>query len=555
MNEVLAQPTIARAFLRSVEDNRDRVAVHEFGTGRALTYGEWLERSAAVAGGLARRGVGRGDRVALLTTNSLDFFVVDMGAVLLGAAPFSLYNTAPVEQLLVNVDNAEPKVLIVEEQFAERARELVAQRPQIELIVLGRDAFEAPGFDAAESARAVEPDDLLTLVYTSGTTGAPKGVQYLHEGLMYAVGAFAARLQPAYRGRNVAYLPMAHIAERQIGYYSALCCGMTITALIDARRLQEALLEVRPTWFFGVPRTYEKIEVAMLEHVTDGALDEAVARVRNGEPWVDDTRLRSLREATGLEQAGWAGISGAPCSREMAERFHAVGIPLSEAWGMSETVIGTGAAPDRIRIGSAGWPYDGTEIRLGDDGEILLRSPSVTPGYLKDPERTAEAFTDDGFIKTGDLARFDEDGYLWVVGRKKDIIINSAGKNMSPVNIEQAIRGTDAVVGQVVCFGDGRPYNVGLIVLDPLQAAALVGEDLPPEELAHHPVVTAHVARVVEEGNARLSRVEQLKRYTIFAGAWTAGGDELTLTGKLKRADVNAKYAELVDDLYLTPAA
>jgi long-subunit acyl-CoA synthetase (AMP-forming) len=334
---------------------------------------------------------------------------------------------------------------------------------------------------------------------------------------------------------------------------------MTITTLIDGRDVQAALLEVRPTWFFGVPRIYEKIEVAMLEHVRDdatrAALDAAVERVRAGEPRVDDPRLAALREATGLEHAGWAGISGAPCSREMAERFHAVGIPLSEAWGMSETVIGTGAAPDRIRIGAAGWPYTGTEIRLAEDGEILLKSPSVTPGYLKDPARTAEAFTPDGFIKTGDLARFDDDGYLWVVGRKKDIIINSAGKNMSPANIEQAIRGTDPVVAQVVVFGDGRPYNVGLIVLDPLAASALAGESLPPRELAHHPTVVAHIARVVEEGNARLSRVEQLKRYVIFEGVWTAGGDELTLTNKLKRADVNAKYAALVDDLYLTPAA
>ena len=349
------------------------------------------------------------------------------------------------------------------------------------------------------SAEAVEPGDLLTLVYTSGTTGAPKGVQYLHSGLMYAVWAFADRLQPVYNGRNVSYLPMAHIAERQIGYYSAFCCGMTITTLIDARQVQAALLEVRPTWFFGVPRIYEKVEVTMLAHVRDDG-DAARRSTPPSSGCATASRGSTTRcwrrcaRPPGSSEAGWAGISGAPCSREMAERFHAVGIPLSEAWGMSETVIGTGASPDRIRIGAAGWPYSGTEIRLADDGEILLRSPSVTPGYLKEPERTREAFTDDGFIKTGDLARFDDDGYLWVVGRKKDIIINSAGKNMSPVNIEQAIRGTDAVIAQVVVFGDGRPYNVGLVVLDPLQAAAVAGENLPPDELAHHPAVVAHVA-------------------------------------------------------------
>src|SRR4051812_8917978 len=222
---------------------------------------------------------------------------------------------------------------------------------------------------------------------------------------------------------------------------------------------------------------------------------------------------------------------------------------------MSETVIGTGSTPDRIRIGAAGWPYSGTELELAEDGEILVRSPSVTPGYLKDAERTREAFTADGFIKTGDLGRLDDDGYLWVVGRKKDIIINSAGKNMSPVNIEQTIRGTDAVIAQVVVFGDGRPYNVGLIVLDPVAAAALAREPGgTPAELARHPAVREHIDRVVAEGNARLSRVEQLKRFAIYEGEWLAGGDELTLTGKLKRADVNAKYAGLVDELYLTAA-
>jgi long-subunit acyl-CoA synthetase (AMP-forming) len=569
--DVLAQPTVAHAFLRSATAHADRPAVSEFGTGRSLTYGGWLSRSSAIAGGLAQLGVRRGDRVALLMTNRLEFHLVDMGAVLLGAAPFSLYNSAPVEQLLQNVDNAEPAVLVAEAQYAGRAREVVALRPQIKLVVLeddlaGLEASCPADFEIEATVAAVEPGDLLTLVYTSGTTGAPKGVQYLHSGLMYAVGAFVKRLQPKLLGRNVSYLPMAHIAERQIGYYSALACGMEITTLIDARRLQEALLEVRPTWFFGVPRIYEKVEVVMLGQVGDAATQAALAagveRVRavqaggSPPPLADEHAelLRPVREATGLEEAVWLGISGAPCSKEMQERYHAVGLPLSEAWGMSETVIGTGSTPDRIRIGAAGWPYDGTEIKLAADGEILLRSPSVTPGYLKDPQRTREAFDADGFIKTGDLARFDEDGYLHVVGRKKDIIINSAGKNMSPVNIEQTVRGTDAVIGQVVCFGDGRSYNVGLIVLDAPATAAFAAANGIPEastaELSRHPLVREHVEAVVAAGNARLSRVEQLKRYEIFEGEWGLGSDELTLTGKLRRSEVNAKYAALVDAIY-----
>jgi len=236
------------------------------------------------------------------------------------------------------------------------------------------------------------------------------------------------------------------------------------------------------------------------------------------------------------------------------ERFHAVGLPIGELWGLSESVIGTGSRSDQIRLGTAGQPYEGTEIRLGDDGEIFIRSPSVTPGYLKDPERTRDAFTDDGWLKTGDLGRFDADGYLSIIGRKKDIIINSAGKNMSPSNIEAAIRGTESLIQNVVCFGDGRPYNVGLIVLDPQAAAEFArSHGLPPApvaELARHPAVLEHMAAVVEAGNARLSRVEQLKRFAIVEGEWMPGGDELTLTSKVKRASVNEKYADQVDALY-----
>jgi long-subunit acyl-CoA synthetase (AMP-forming) len=198
------------------------------------------------------------------------------------------------------------------------------------------------------------------------------------------------------------------------------------------------------------------------------------------------------------------------------ERFHAVGLRLSELWGMSESIIGSSAPPDRIRLGTAGYPFDGFEIRLGEDGEILVRSPSVTPGYFKEPERTREAISEDRWLHTGDLGRFDEDGYLSVVGRKKDIIINSAGKNMSPANVEQTVRGTDPLIGSVVCVGDGRPYNVGLIALDPQGASSFAAE---------HGIGPAPVAGL-------------------------PGGDELTLTNKLKRAQVIEKYADQIDALY-----
>jgi long-subunit acyl-CoA synthetase (AMP-forming) len=236
------------------------------------------------------------------------------------------------------------------------------------------------------------------------------------------------------------------------------------------------------------------------------------------------------------------------------ERFHAVGLRLSELWGMSESIIGSSAAPDRIRLGAAGYPFDGFEIRLGEDSEILVRSPAVTPGYFKDPARTRQTISEDGWLHTGDLGSFDADGYLSVIGRKKDIIINSAGKNMSPANIEQTIRGTDPVIANVVCVGDRRPYNVGLIALDPQGAAAFAQRrgltTSSVAELARDPQVREHVASLVEHGNSRLSRVEQLKRFAIVEGEWLPGGDELTLTNKVKRASVLEKYADQIDTLY-----
>jgi long-subunit acyl-CoA synthetase (AMP-forming) len=581
----LAQPTLAGAFLRTAESNRERVALREFGSEHTLTYGEWLERSRAVAGGLHRLGVRKGDRVALLLSNRIEFHIVDVGAMLLGAASFSLYNTAPIEQLLYYTDNAEPRVVIAEPELADRAREVVALRPHVRLVLLDGahegelslptlEASCPEDFDLDRAAAEVQGEDLLTLVYTSGTTGPPKGVTYVHSGVMFTLRTFHARLPVSPAGRNISYLPMAHIAERLLGHYAGFGYGYTITSLPDPKHLQQALVDVRPTRFFGVPRIYEKVEATMLRVIDDAEPERAIAlrralaagvdRVRAeqaGEPPSealpeDQELLASLAAATGLDQAEWVGVSGAPCDRALMERFHAVDLRLSELWGMSESIIGSSAPPGRIRLGTAGYPFDGFEIRLGDDGEILVRSPSVTPGYFKDPERTRDTISEDRWLHTGDLGRFDEDGYLSVVGRKKDIIINSAGKNMSPANIEQTIRGTEPLIANVVCVGDRRPYNVGLVVLDAQGAAAFAADrglpQAPVAELARHPQVAEHVAKVVEEGNARLSRVEQLKRYAIVEGEWLPGGDELTLTNKLKRSSVLEKYADQIDALYTT---
>ncbi|MGX6448159.1 AMP-dependent synthetase/ligase [Patulibacter sp. S7RM1-6] len=590
---VLAHETVGAAFRAAVEAYGPRTAVREHGVEGGLTFRAWADAADDVARGLHAAGVRRGDRVALLLGNVTAFVIADMGSVLLGAVPFSLYNTAPVEQLLENVDNAEPQVLFAAPEHAEKARELVRRRPGIRTLVLtgaaagsavpGETTLEAlcatdHAFDVDGATADVRGADLVTLVYTSGTTGPPKGVQYRHDGVMFVMRAFRERLGLTPEGRVVAYLPMAHIAERLLGYYMGMAYGATMTLLPDLRQLVPALQETRPTRFFGVPRMYEKIDDAMRSAVAaevgpDGAqaleqlLSERAEAIAAEGPLQHHERVPEparrayevARRASGLDAAEWLIMSGAPCPPALLLRFHALGLRVNEFYGGSENISATSNPPDAMRLGTAGKALPGVELRLADDGEVLLRGPNVTPGYLKDPERTREAIDEDGWLHTGDVGTLDEDGYLRIVDRKKDIIINSAGKNMSPTNIEAAIKLGAPLVAQVVCVGDARPYNVALLVLDHdvlREVAARHGIDgASTGELARHPVVRDELDAIVARGNARLSRVEQIKRYSVLDRPWTPGGDELTATGKLRRRNVTRLYAEEIDALYVRDAA
>jgi long-subunit acyl-CoA synthetase (AMP-forming) len=588
IEQLLEEPTLCSAFLRAASANPDHVALRDFASGERLTFGGWSSRARLVAGGLQQLGVGHGDRVALLLSTRLEFHVVDIGAMLLGAAAFSLYVTSPVEQLAPCIDNAMPKVLIAERQLAEKARGLAAACPVIEHVVIidgpGEDELSleqleasCPGdFDVEDSALRVRPDDLCSLLYTSGTSGPPKGVQYLHRALMTTMASIHERVPVSPAGRTIAYLPMAHIAERLFGHYAAFVFGYTITPLNDPRRLGEALRAVRPTRFFGVPRIWEKL-LAGIERVIDGfeperaeaaraALERSVARVRAEQAGAElPDELRALRDADeallapfadvlGLDQVEWACVAGAPAGRETIEAFHAIGVRVNELYGMSETIMTSMSPPDRIRIGTSGLPLPGVELRLAEDGEILIGGPTVMPGYFRDPQRTREALDENGFMRSGDIGRIDADGYLTIVDRKKAIIINSSGKNMSPAAIEQAIKGGVSLIAQVVVFGDRRPYNVALIVLDPEGVVAYCAANGIPEapfaELARDPHVLAAVDEAVRRGNERLSRVEQIKRYQVLDHEWLPAGDELTATAKLKRAKIEERYADVVQGLY-----
>jgi long-subunit acyl-CoA synthetase (AMP-forming) len=585
--------TMAESFQLTAAEHADRPALRTRGDEVKLTWAEYADRVREVAAGMAAAGVGRGDTVGIMLTNRPEFHVVDAAAMHLGATPFSVYNTSTPEQIAFLLEDAGNALMITEQAFLDTvlaARETASAALQTIVVVdgEGRDGAIAlaeleagadAGFDFEAAWRSVEPEDILTLIYTSGTTGPPKGVQLTHSNLLAAMDSFDELLQLPADGRLISWLPMAHIAERNCTQYLPMSHGLTTTCCPDPREVAAYLVEVRPTWFFAVPRIWEKLKAAMeigfaaepdaaRKEAIAWALDTGMRRVsaeRAGAPLpaglaeesrkADELVLSKLRERIGLDQALAVNVGAAPTPRQVIEFFHAIGVELAELWGMSETsAAGTCNPPGGVKIGTVGPPAPGIELKLADDGEVLVRGATVMPGYRNDPDKTAETIDPDGWLHTGDVGELDEDGYLTIIDRKKEIIINSAGKNMSPANIEAALKSSSPLIGQVCAVGDDRPYNVALITLDPDAAPAfaeqrgLAGGSL--EALAAERGVMEEVAAGVERGNEQLARVEQVKRFRLLPGEWLPGGDELTPTMKLKRRPIERKYAAEIEDLY-----
>jgi len=583
-------PTIAEAFRRTVESVPDRVAVRTKDDEVSLTWAQLRDRVDALAGGLARLGVTRGDTVAIMLSNSPEFHVADLAAMMLGATPFSIYETYTPEQISYLLDDAESKVAVVEQAHLPQVLEAREKVKGLEHVIvvdgeapLGTTPLREvegsdPDFDVEASVREIEPDDVLTLIYTSGTTGPPKGVQLAHRNLLSAVQGTEELIQFPDESRVISWLPAAHVAERVAHHYLPIMYGMTVTCCHNPREIMGYLPAVRPTWFFAVPRIWEKLK-AGLETMAQAAPDEqrepmqaalraAIEKVRleqASEPVpdelaekvaaADEAMFSKLREQLGLDQAISVNVGGAPTPKEVLEFFHAIGIELGELWGMSET-CGAGACnpPGKIKIGTVGPANPGVEIKLADDGEVLIRGGIVMLGYRKAPDKTKEALDEEGWLATGDVGKLDEDGYLTIVDRKKELIINASGKNMSPANIESTLKGASPLIGQVAVIGDGRSYNTALIVLDSDFAPAwaklngLEGESI--DELAGAEELKVAVQESVDAANAKLARVEQVKKFHIVHGDWAPGGDELTPTMKLKRKPIAEKYAEQIEAMY-----
>jgi long-subunit acyl-CoA synthetase (AMP-forming) len=377
-------------------------------------------------------------------------------------------------------------------------------------------------------------------------------------------------------GRIVSYLPMAHVAERNVSHYLPMLCGFTITCCPDARKVIEYLPEVRPSWFFAVPRIWEKLKAGLEQMMAAlpeeqrepmrKALEASLQKVRmeqNGEEVpdeladqmakADDAVFSKLREHLGLDQLEACNVGAAPTPPEVIEFFHALGIPLAELWGMSETTgAGTCNPREHIKIGTVGPPSPGIEVKLAEDGEVMVKGPIVMKGYRNLPDKTAETFTDDGYLLTGDIGEFDEDGYLRIVDRKKEIIITAAGKNLSPANIESRVKQVP-MVSQAIAIGDRRKFVSALLTLDAEAAkswASEHGADGDPASLAENEELIAEVQQGLDKANEELARVEQVKKFKILPSDWEPGGDELTPTMKLKRKPIMEKYEAEIDSLY-----
>ncbi|MEU8413490.1 AMP-binding protein [Amycolatopsis japonica] len=541
--------TFPEAFQRTVSVKPDAISLHTVDDSPDLTWRAYGEAVRRIAGGLAALGVHRGQTVATMLTNRPEFHLSETAASHLGATTFSIYNTSSPEQIGYLLGHAGTRVVICERQFADRIR--AAGGPVEHLLTVedgDLDRLEpSPGFDFEASWRSVRPDDVLCLIYTSGTTGPPKGVEHTHRGVLALAKSFSSPFPLGDDDMGISYLPAAHVADRFLNHYFAMRYGVAVTPVADLRRLPAALAAARPTTFAGVPRIWEKIKLGLeMRLQADPGL---AAGFQAGEPRV----LAAVRAQLGLDKLRWALSGAAAIPPDVYAFLERLGLPVSEAWGMSECGLGIGAPPAQARAGTVGTPLPGLETRLTEDGELLARGPFLMKGYRDDPARTAEAIDPEGWLHTGDIVTVADDGHITIIDRKKELIINAGGKNMSPTNIENAIGSGSPLIGPMMVIGDNKPYNVALITLDPDVAAAFgekLGLEPDPAVLVKDERIRHAVQDAVDAGNAKLSRAEQIKQFALLPAFWEPGGDEITPTMKVRRKPITQKYASEIAELY-----
>ncbi len=579
--------TFATMFLDAVRDAPGRVALRTHGATASYTYADYGDRVARLTAGLQALGVRRGDRVVLMFRNIPEFHFVDTAITFCGATPISIYNSSSPEQIAYLAGHCEANLAIVEdERFLAALREAQPSLPAVRAVGLlhGDGDFRVDELlahgraDLDAGAANVAPSDLATVIYTSGTTGPPKGVMITQRNVAYTVEMMrraALEVVPDLAGfRTISYLPMAHVAERVTTHYTGVAARYEVTCLADFGQLSATLREVRPQMLLGVPRVWEKLHAGLLAALSADpaklalfesgltaarpiaaakALGQANAQDLATLAFLDENGFAPLRGLLGLDELRLAVTSAAPIAPELVAWFRAFGVPLTELYGMSETSGPMTWEAVHPKAGSVGRAIPGCEVRLGTDGEIICRGGNIFAGYLKDPMKTAEIFDADGWLHSGDIGTVDDDGYIHIVDRKKELIITAGGKNISPANLEAKLK-LVPLVGQACAIGDGKPFMSALLVLDPDQALAFATReglaDNSLEGVAAHPKVAEVIAAGVHEAMDEFNHAEQVKRWVILGVDWVADSDELTPTSKLKRRNIAAKYASEIASMY-----
>jgi long-chain acyl-CoA synthetase len=595
MAEATQAPALAQSTgSKTIADIIPRAA-DKYGTKAALVHkvgDEWREVSYEELGatvkevtlGLLGLGIGKGDRVAILSNTRVEWTYANFGLLGTGAASVSVYQTNSPEECHYVLDHSESCAVFVEdaEQLA-KIREVEGDLPKLRHVIIFEpdgdigdaipfDELRARGREAGDeeyerSVDAVDRDDVCLYIYTSGTTGPPKGCILTHGNYRDVVNLTIE--QRTMRGEEVTYLflPLAH-SFAVLVQFGTIDLGATLAYWErDPQKIIPNLAEVRPTYFPSVPRIFEKIYTLahasapapeQLEAAVELGLKVRLARERGEEvpaelqkPFEEaDELLYSKVQALFGGRIRQCSSGAAPIAPEILEFFYACGVPVLEGYGMTETsTVATVNTLEDFRFGSVGKPLHGVELKIADDGELLIKGPNIFQGYYKNEEASGEALAD-GWLHTGDIGRIDDDGFLYITGRKKDIIITAGGKNITPANPENWLK-ENRWISQAVVIGDRRPYLVALITLDPEELPAFAAEHgLPEEDVPESEAMRAEVQRALDAANSRLARVEQIKKFAILPHDLSHETGELTPTLKVKRNVVNEKYAGVVEALY-----
>jgi long-chain acyl-CoA synthetase len=554
-----------------------------------IPYRELGHLSLEIAQGLIALGVKVGDRISVLGLTSGHWTMADCGALCAGAVVTPIYHTNSPEECAYVLGHSGARLLFCDADQAAKIAQIRDQCPALEhIVVLDGEAEDAITLDELrgrsadvprervhERVAATGPGDLATLVYTSGTTGTPKGCMLTHQNFLATVDMYARRLHMNHTHSMYQFLPLAHVLARVAQMVTLSVGGRIVYWSGDTRKIADELLTRAPTHFPAVPRIYEKIHAVVNSRVADsgrvqrGLFHWAVGRGRLARQALREHRqpdlltdlqyrladrlvLSKIRERFGPEFQV-ALVGAAPVAKELLEFFDACGVLVLEGYGLTETcAAATLNAPGDLRFGTIGTALPGTEVAIAPDGEILIAGPHVFKGYYNDQTATGETLDADGWLHSGDLGEIDEDGFVVITGRKKDLIITSSGKNVTPVNVESKLRDS-RYISEAVVYGDNRNYLVALLTLDPDESVKLaerLGIASDPATIAAHPGVRAELEAEVERVNQKFARIEQIKRFAILEHEFTQAGGELTPTLKVKRAVVYEKYADVFDGLY-----